>query len=242
MSPSPTPSVHPASGLTINWDTFVPDLMVGLFTGLVVGVILAWTQSRAARNRERREIELRWEALRPRVGAQLLDPWDRRVMGFTMAEFAGRTDALRELIEEFPLGSWAEVLKSNELRSLHEFLKAATELHGAARKFDAFTRDAISRHLVADPLTADVADWMRAHEDAAMVQPFATQALFADPSHPWGTGYFRDIRYDSPVVEKVLNNPPVTYREVLAMVKRAEQHYADCTVIVDAEMTRYWYH
>lgn len=234
--------LRPAAGVNIIWDTFVPDLIVGLFTGLVVGAILACLQSHAARKKERREIELRWEALRPRVGAQLLDPWDRRVMGFTMAEFAARTDTLRELIEDVPLGSWADVLKSEELRSLHEFSKAATELHGAARKFDAFLLDTISRHLVADPFTASVPDWVRARDDAELVQPFATQALFADPSHPWGSGQNGDIRSASPVVQKVMDNPPVTYEEVLSMVKRAEQHYAACTVIVDAEMTRYWYH
>src|SRR5690606_12002605 len=138
MSPSSTPSISPVAGVAINWDTFLPDLIVGLFTGLVVGVILALLQSHAARKRERREIELRWEALRPRLAAQLLDPWDRRVMGLTLEEVASRTDALRELIEDFTLGSWAEILKSDELRNLHEFLKASTELHGAARKFDGF--------------------------------------------------------------------------------------------------------
>lgn len=240
MTSSPTP-LPAAPDISINWDSFVPDLIVGLFTGLLVGVILAWTQSRAARKRERREIELRWEALRPRVGAQLLDPWDRRVMGLTLAEFAGRTDALQELIEDIPLGSWADILNSDELRSLHEFSKAANELHGAARKFDSFLLDSISRHLVADPLTASVPDRVRAHEQAALVGPFANQALFAAPSQPWGNGSFRDIRYNSPIVQKVIDNPPVTYVEVLPMVERAEQYYAACTVIVDAVMTRYWY-
>lgn len=242
-SPSPSPTLLPAApSIAINWDSFVPDLIVGLFTGLLVGGVLAWTQSRAARKRERREIELRWEALRPRVGAQLLDPWDRRVVGITMAEFAGRTDALCELIEDVPIGSWAAVLDSDELRSLHEFSKAATELRGAARKFDGFLLDTIARRLVADPFTANLSDWRTAHDGAALVQSFATQALFAHPSFPWGAGQFRDIRYDSPVVQNLIANPPVTYEEVLAMVERAEHHYAACTVIVDATMTRYWYH
>ncbi|MFB7250552.1 hypothetical protein [Microbacterium sp. NPDC056234] len=242
MSPSPTPSIVPASGLTIIWDTFIPDLIVGLFTGLVVGVILAYLQSRTARRRERREIELRWEALRPRVGAQLLDPWDRRVMGPTLVEFASRTDALRELVQDVPLGSWAEILDSDELRNLHELVKAATELHGAAPKFDGFLLGAISDHLVEDQITASVTDWRRADQDAALIQPFAIGALFADPSFPWASGQFRDIQYDSPIVQKVIDNPPFTYKEVLAMVERAEQYYAACTEIVDAEMTRFWYH
>lgn len=240
MTPSPTPPPT-APQISMNWDSFVPDLIVGLFTGLLVGVILALTQSRAARKRERREIELRWEALRPRVGAQLLDPWDRRVMGSTMVEFAGRTDALRKLVEDVPLGSWADVLDSDELRSLHEFSKAATELHGAALKFDNFLLDSIARYLV-DPHTANLADWHAAHQAAELVQPFATQALFAHPSYARGAGQFREIRYDSPVVQHVIDNPPVTYEEILAMVERAEAHYAACTVIVDAVMTRYWYH
>ncbi|MFE6733806.1 hypothetical protein [Microbacterium sp. NPDC057650] len=242
MSPSSTPSISPVAGVAINWDTFLPDLIVGLFTGLVVGVILALLQSHAARKRERREIELRWEALRPRVAAQLLDPWDRRVMGPTLEEFASRTDALRELIEDIPLGSWAEILKSDELRNLHEFLKASTELHGAARKFDGFLLDTIAHHLVENPSAANLSSWMNAHEDARLVAPFATQALFAHFSFPYGSGQFRDMLYDSPIVQKVVDSPPVTYTEVLAMLERAEEHYAACTVIVDAEMTRFWYH
>lgn len=238
MTPPPTPSLAPL--IAIDWDSFLPDLIVGVVTGLVVGVILAWTQSRAARKRERREIELRWEALRPRVGALLLDPWDRRVMGTTLAEFASRTAALREMVEDVPLGSWADVLHSDELRSLHEFSKAATELHGAARKFDHFLLTAIAGYLVG-PERSISSEWDSAFEAANLVQPFAMQALFASPAFPWGVDQFREIRYNSPIVESMVKNPPATYTEVLAMVQRAEKYYSECTVIVDAVMTRYWY-
>lgn len=226
--------------MAINWDSFIPDLIVGVITGLVVGVILAWTQARAARRRERREIELRWEALRPRVGALLLDPWDRRVMGATLAEFASRTDALLELVEDVPLGSWAEILDSDELRSLHEFSKAATELRGAAPRFDSFLIDRISGYLV-NPATADVAEWRAAREAAELVAPVANERLFAPPSHPLAGRRFRDLRYESPVVQHVVDNPPITYEEVLPMVERAEGHYLACTRIVDAAKTRFWY-
>ncbi len=237
MTPFPTPGV--LARIEINWDSFLPDLIVGLFTGLVVGGILAWSQSRAARKRERREIELRWEALRPRVGAQLLDPWDRRVMGPSLAEFASRTDDLRELVQDVPLGSWADVLGSNELRSLHDLSKAATELRGAAPKFDGFLVERLASYLH-DPAGTDVASWHSAFEDAKLVQPFATEALFASPDLRQAGDYFRDIRYNSPIVEYVVKNPPVTYTEALAMVERAEKHYAECTAIVDAQMTRFW--
>lgn len=226
--------------MAINWDTFVPDLIVGLFTGLVVGVILAYVQSRAARKRERREIELRWEALRPRVAAQLLDPWDRRVMGPTLEEFANRTDTLRELVKDVPLGSWAEVLNSDELRNLHELVKATTELHGAAPRFDGFLLVAIADYL-RSPLDSDLDEWEASYNAAKLVRPFATQALFASPAFPWGD-HFQDILYNSPIVECMVENPPVTYTEVLAMVERAERYYGECTEIVDAQMTRFWYH
>jgi hypothetical protein len=227
--------------MATNWDSFVPDLIVGLFTGLVVGLILAWSQSRAARKRERREIGLRWEALRPRVGAQLLDPWDRRVMGPTLAEFAGRTDALRELVEDVPLGSWAQVLDSDELRNLHELSKAASELHGAGPRFDGFLHVALATYL-AGPHPLHVTEWQSAFEAAKLVQPFATEALFAHPSFPWDTNTFRDIRHNSPIVEQMVLNPPITYTEVFGMVERAEKYYAECTAIVDAQITRFWYH
>ncbi|KAA9131165.1 hypothetical protein [Microbacterium caowuchunii] len=241
MTPSPTP-LPTAAEISINWDSFVPDLIVGLFTGLLVGLILAWTQSRAARKRERREIELRWEALRPRVGAQLLDPWDRRVMGPTLEEFASRTDALRELVEDVPLGSWAEVLDSEELRNLHELAKAATELHGAAPRFDGFLMVDIATYL-AHPRGYGGPEYPSDFETAKLVRPYAVERLFASPMLSGHGGFFRDIRYESPVVQAMVDHPPVTYQEVLSMIERAEKYYGLCAVsIVDAQMTRFWYH
>jgi hypothetical protein len=231
----------PGPDVASNWGSFVPDLIVGVFTGLTVGLILAWTQARAAKKKERREIELRWEALRPRVGAELLDPWDRRVIMDSLDEFAHRNDGLLKLVEDIPLASWADVLESDELRSLHEFSKAATELRGASRKFDAFLQHSIAQQLVEDSFTASVADWHKAHDDAALVQPFAMRALFAHPSFPWSPDQFHDIRSSSPIVSRIVARPPVTYDDVLAMVLRAEEHYIECTSIVDAVMTRYWY-
>lgn len=249
MSPSPTPSISSPSGVTIIWDTFVPDLIVGLFTGLVVGVILAYLQSRATRKRERREVELRWEALRPRVGAQLLNPWDRRVMGESLTEFANRTDALRDLTAEVPLASWAEILDDQELRDLHELMKVSTQLWGAAPKFDGFLRAAVSMYL------HQPQGWTGAtypFDDAAveLVQPFVFDSLFRrtlDEQRPdfYTPSYsesYRDIRFESAVVMHLTENPPVTYEEVLSMVRRAENYYGACAVsIVDDQMTRYWF-
>jgi hypothetical protein len=228
--------------MVIYWDSFIPDLIVATFTGLVVGAILAWSQSRAARRRERREIELRWEALRPRVGAQLLDPWDRRVIGPTLEEFASRTDALRALVEDVPLASWAEVLDSDELRNLHELVKAATELRGAAPRFDGF-------------LLVDIASYLRRpdgyggpeypfdFEAAKLARPYAIQALFRSPHFSNPPDHFSDIRYESLVVQHMVERPPVTYADVLAMIERVEKHYGACAIsIVDAQMTRFWYH
>lgn len=237
-----TVPVFDTPGPRLVWDTFVPDLIVGLFTGLVVGLILAWTQSRAARKRERREIELRWEALRPRVGALLLEPWDRRVMGPTVEEFANRTNALRELVEDFPLGSWAEVLDSDELRNLHELSKAATELHGAAPKFDGFLLMDIASFL-AHPQGYEGPEFPFDFEVAKLVRPIAVDVLFRGTLPPVIENYYRDIRYESPVVRRMVEHPPVTYTEVLSMIERAENYYGACAIsIVDAQMTRYWYH
>lgn len=249
MSPARTPSIHHAPEIAINWDTFVPDLLVGLFTGLVVGGILAYLQSRSARKRERRETELRWEALRPRVGAQLLNPWDRRVMGDSLTEFASRTDALRDLTAEVPLASWAEILNDQELRDLHELMKVSTQLRGAAPKFDGFLNAAIAMYLhQPNGWQGPTYPFDNAAEE--MVQPFVFDSLFRgtlDELHPdsYAPSYaesYRDIRYESAVVMHVKENPPVTYEEVLSMVKRAEGHYAACAVsIVDDQMTRYWF-
>lgn len=249
MSPSSTPAIDNTSGVQIVWDTFVPDLIVGLFTGLVVGVILAYLQSRSARKRERRETELRWEALRPRVGAQLLNPWDRRVMGDSLTEFASRTDTLRNLTAEVPLASWAEILNDQELRDLHELMKVSTQLRGAAPKFDGFLNAAIAMYLH-QPRGWQGRVYPFDSAAEALVQPFVFDSLFRrtlDELHPSSyapsyAGSYRDIRYESAVVMHVKENPPVTYEEVLSMIKRAEGYYGACAVsIVDDQMTRYWF-
>jgi len=232
----PTPVMEVPSP-RINWDSFIPDLIVGVFTGLVVGLILAWSQARAAEKRERREVELRWEALRPRVAARLLEPWDRRHIGPSLMHFASRTDALRDLIADVPLASWAEVLNNSELRSLHEFYKAATDLHGAAPKFDYFLRDAIVRRLI-NPATATTGEWRQADKDAEPLVPEALRALFAPSERAWRAD---PTQPHNAVIAEIIENPPPAYADVLSMVERAESHYIECLSIVDAVMTRYYY-
>ena len=237
--------------MTIAWESFVPDLIVGVVTGLVVGGILAWTQARASRDREKREIALRWEALRPQVGALLLDPWDRRVIGPSLSSFVSRTDRLRELLKDVPLASWAEVLDSSELRNLHEFVRAAAELDGAAQKFDGFLFVDILFEI--DPPDGQNPGGREcSHSQAEQIREYALYALFnRDFTQPLSTevAYLPDtgdslegIDVEN-VIKNVLAHPPVTYTEVWPMFERAEKYYGECAVSIgDAQMTRFWYH
>ena len=225
--------------MTPDWSTFLPDLIVGLFTGLVVGAILAWTQACAARRRERREMSLRWEALRPAIGAQLLDPWDRRVILHSLTEFAERTAKLRDLVKDVPLASWSDVLKSEELRNLHELVKAATELAGAAPKFDAFLRHEIRWRLRVP--RDDGRDEYPTDAQVDLAFPIAVRELFAPEPHDRSQAYISDIRSEGPLIRGLVERPPVTYHDVVDMLARAEKHYAASTSIVEAQMTRYWF-
>lgn len=167
----------------------------------------------------------------------------------SLTEFASRTDALRDLTAEVPLASWAEILDNQELRDLHELMKVSTQLQGAAPKFDGFLNAAIAMYLH-QPHGWQGPTYPFGGTAEEMVQPFVFDSLFRqtldemrpDSYAPSYAESYRDIRYESAVVMHIKENPPVTYEEVLSMVKRAEEYYGACAVsIVDDQMTRYWF-
>lgn len=110
-----------------NWESFIPDLAVGVATGLSVGVIL-WLLQRGAETRAaKREAKASWEMLRRRIAADFVGLDDRglvRDLGAWLPIFLA---AVRE-VEDYPLEIWAETLDLPVIRRLHEFAQKTYDL------------------------------------------------------------------------------------------------------------------
>jgi hypothetical protein len=151
------------------------------------------------------------------------------VIGASLSSFVSRTDRLRDLLKDVPLASWAKVLDSAELRSLHEFVRAAAELHGAAQKFDGFLFVDILFQI--DP-PEEGRTRARSPTQAEVIREYAIYALFnRDLSQPPSTqvdylpkpdGSLKGIDVEG-VIKQVLTRTPVTYKEVVPMFERAEK-------------------
>ena len=59
----------------VNWSTFVPDLIVGIATGLFVGVVLLFAQGRAQKAKSRADSKFAWESFKPRLSGAVYRSW-----------------------------------------------------------------------------------------------------------------------------------------------------------------------
>lgn len=93
----------------MNFDTFVPDLLVGLATGLIVGVVLLIAQSRAQTSKDRGNSQFAWESLKPKLSAAAHRTW---VMSLdSMLPVPVALTALDDLVKSEPLSLWKSHLK-----------------------------------------------------------------------------------------------------------------------------------
>lgn len=138
-----------------DWSTFLPDLIVGGFTGLAVGFVLWRVELASSQRQAIAAVESDWNVVREQVARALrqgyvYNPNSLRLVGYGIAKIRGR-------VEDKPLQAWNEVLRSHQLDALIEYLNAADEfdffadevdvaLNGASREIDFFEYDE-RRHL-----------------------------------------------------------------------------------------------
>ena len=92
-----------------NWDTFAPDMIVGVTTGGVVGAVLFGAQSVAQSRSSRAASQFAGESLKPKVGGEAFRGWERDLDRLT--ELPPALIALDEIASDQPLSLWQSHLK-----------------------------------------------------------------------------------------------------------------------------------
>jgi hypothetical protein len=101
----------PLVAYAVNWDTFGPDLLVGLATGLVVGLVLFVTERSAETRRNRDAATFAWQSLLPKLRSASAVPWRRDQSILTMPDALIKLD---DLASREPLALWQSNFKSPE--------------------------------------------------------------------------------------------------------------------------------
>ncbi len=117
-----------------SWDSFGPDLIVGVVTGLIVGVVLLFAQSRAEASRDRRNSQFAWESFKPKISAAAHRTWDMDMD--KMLPIPEALSTLDELVSPEPLALWASHLKRRD-----EALELAMLFPNQRASFDSRAKD-----------------------------------------------------------------------------------------------------
>lgn len=143
----------------MNWESFVPDLIVGLMTGGIVGLIVLGAERRIAARARRVEVSNAQGAVVDR-GRTLL----QHRISFTkkgqpaLQPNASQLDRLRELVIAVPTGQpmeylpgyhWAEraALTFEELQAVTEALESRTAEHNVTAGLSNFIGPTIEEHV-----------------------------------------------------------------------------------------------
>ncbi|TFC87502.1 hypothetical protein E3T24_04740 [Cryobacterium sp. TmT2-59] len=94
---------------TTNWDTFAPDMIVGVTTGVVVGAVLLIAQGITQSRSSRAASQFAWESLKPKLRGAAFRGWERDLDSLTQLPPA--LVALDEIAASQPLSLWKSHLK-----------------------------------------------------------------------------------------------------------------------------------
>ena len=101
-----------------DWSMFVPELIVGAATGLLVGGVLAVSQRNTSQAAERSAHQLTWLEMRPRVAAAISQADfvpSRYSNGIEMNAFIRKLDPVLAQLDNQPIRLWSETLTYEEL-------------------------------------------------------------------------------------------------------------------------------
>ncbi|TCJ28748.1 hypothetical protein E0W80_04410 [Microbacterium sp. PI-1] len=139
----------------MNWDSFVPDLIVGIATGGLVGLVVLGAERRISGRARRREVEDAQsnavERARALLPHKVRSKTDVEVLHLDMAQF----DRLREVIRSVPSGEPRELVPGYSWAA--EASRLADDIEALADALDGrisdYTRDT--------PSDMNTAKWMR---------------------------------------------------------------------------------
>lgn len=118
----------------MTFDTFIPDLIVGIVTGLFVGVVLLVAQRRAEASKDRSNSKFAWESFKPKVSAAAHRTWEMDMD--SMLPIPVALSALDELVASEPLALWASHLKKPD-----EAMELAMMFPSLRSSFDSRAKD-----------------------------------------------------------------------------------------------------
>jgi len=110
---------------SLEWNLFIPDVIVAVITGLVVGAAITWSQKRSELRREKFQTQLLWDDFRGALQVVVLktdiDPFDW--IGQPFDTFLPKVAAeLIDLTRGRRLRSWANILNDPEIRLLEKVI------------------------------------------------------------------------------------------------------------------------
>lgn len=170
-----------------NWDSFAPDLLVGLATGTAVGLVLFAFQSRLEKAAEKRQLQRDWDALRPRLAPQFVRP-NSTVWPPTssfLSPIQG-LDGIQELLTDKPTRIWAEKLGGTTLRDLHAMYNAYQEIEYLGNSLEVLLKVETERRL---PLMTPPADF----GEANIYQGFVRARALGVPETTWSKIYSEPV-------------------------------------------------
>jgi len=130
-----------AAATGTNWDTFVPDMIVGAGTGVAVGLVLLGTQAVAQGRRSRADSQFAWESLKPTVAGAAHRSWIKDLD--TLLPIPRPLIALDEIASVSSLALWKSHLRKPDpaleallvlVRLRPQFESCASELESALER------------------------------------------------------------------------------------------------------------
>lgn len=91
-----------------DWSQFIPDGILSVVSGVIIGIFLWRLQARAENSQARRKASAGWNIARHKVGAAMLVPFNRRGLIINFGQFPELLSRLKALMESKPFTTWAD--------------------------------------------------------------------------------------------------------------------------------------
>jgi len=104
-------NLNAARGVS-NWETFTPDLIVGITTGVVVGLILFFAQRISQNRDDRLRSQFAWNSIKPKLSGAAHRQWQMDY--HDLLPIPAALSLLNEIIADQPIALWRSHIKAEE--------------------------------------------------------------------------------------------------------------------------------